>query len=312
MESYFTNKNLFNLILKWKIYLAIIVLFAGICAIVFSSPFFIEPKFESSAILYPASPVTFSDESETEQMLEILASSNIMFQIIDAFDLAKHYDIDTEDRAYIHKITRAYRSNVSFNKTANEAVEISVRDKDPGKASAIVDSLISFYNQKLLDLNKQKSIEHVVIFRDEMIERQKEIDSLSRVLTKIRKEYGILHMPSQVEIYTEAITMGRGLNEARDVLTGWKKMGAEYQKTDSLFFYAISDFHKNKVAHDKSVRDTQKIQTYTHVVSSPFPADKKVYPVRWAIVLFSMLGAFFAGLLVISLIEGQKAKIEKN
>lgn len=308
MESYFTTKNLFNLLLKWKFYLAGLVVIAGVSAVIFSSPFFIEPKFESSAVIYPASSVTFSDESETEQMLEILASSDVMFKLMEDFDLPMHYDINPDEDEFLHKIMRAYRNNVNFSKTANEAVEISVRDKDPQIASDIVDSLISYYNAKLLNLNKQKSIEHVKIFRDEMEKRQNEIDSLGAVLTNIRQEFGILHMPSQVEKYTEAINMGRGLNEAREVLSGWKKMGAEYQKTDSLFYYAIADFHVNKVAFDRSVRDTQKIQTFTHVVSHPFPADKKAYPVRWAIVVFSMLGAFFAGLIVVSLIEGNKAK----
>jgi len=61
-----------------------------------------------------------------------------------------------------------------------------------------------------------------------------------------------------------------------------------------------------KNIYENAERDSKKIQTYAHVVSKPFPADKKTYPVRWLIVLISVLGAFFAGVIIISVIEGSK------
>ena len=242
MESFFKTQSLFNLILKWKFHLAGFVILAGILAIIFSSDFFIKPKYESSAVIYPSGMKSFSDESETEQMLEIISSNDIMFKLIETFDLPKHYDIDREQKQYIHKIVKAFQGNVSFKKTANEAVEIVVRDENPQIASDMVDSIISFYNEKVLNINKLKSAELVVIYKNEMIKRNAEIDSLSSVITRLRKEYGILHMPAQVEKFTEAIYLGKSLNEAREVLGGWKEMGSEYQKTDSLFFYAIADY----------------------------------------------------------------------
>lgn len=307
MESYYSTKNIFNLIVKWKYHLLGLILISGILSVVFSSDSFITPKYESNAILYPAS-TTGTLDSEAEQMLEILTSSDIMFKVIEAFNLPEHYGIKENEKNYLHKIIKAYKNNVKFNKTANQAVEITVRDKAPLIASNIIDSLIVFYNRKLLNLKKEKSKELVYIFKDHLNKKQKEIDSLAKELTNIRKEYGILHMSSQVEKITEAIYMGRSSKEASEILDGWKEKGAEYHRTDSLFSYAIADYQEIKTSYEYAVRDTRKFQTYTHVVSYPFPSDKKAYPKRWIICLFSVLGALFTGLIVVSIIDSQKVK----
>ena len=116
-------------------------------------------------------------------------------------------------------------------------------------------------------------------------------------------------MEAQVKKYTEAIYMGKSLDEARMVLGNWKEFGANYQKNDSLFYYAISDFHIIKTIYENSMRDAGKVQTYAHIISKPFPADKKTYPIRWLIVLFSMIGSFLAGTIIISIVEGSKKQI---
>ncbi len=310
MENLFTTKSIFRLLIKWKYHLAVLIAMAAVLSIVLSSPVFIEPKFESSAIIYPASHVTFSDESETEQMIEILASTDIMFKIIDAFDLIEHYGYDKNERHLIHKITRDFKKNVRFNKTSYEAIEIVVRDKDPFIAAAIADSIISFYNQKVLDLNKEKSKELVVIYRHEMKKKEKEVDSLAKEITKIRENYGILHLSSQVERLTEAIYQGRAIAGAHKVLEGWKKAGADYHRLDSLFSFALYDYNKLKSHYEAAVRDTIKIQTYSHVISKPFPTDKKSYPVRWVIVMFSVFGVFLISIIIIAIIDSRNIKNE--
>ncbi|MEI7663699.1 MAG: hypothetical protein WCK34_15940, partial [Bacteroidota bacterium] len=46
--------------------------------------------------------------------------------------------------------------------------------------------------------------------------------------------------------------------------------------------------------------------TYVNVLSKPFVPDKKGYPIRWLIVVFSTLAAFFLAILIIGLIERTK------
>ncbi|NCU32967.1 MAG: hypothetical protein EOM23_08570, partial [Candidatus Moranbacteria bacterium] len=54
MDGYFNNINLFNLIWKRRNHIATIVAISILAAIIFSSPFFLPPRYKSFAILYPA------------------------------------------------------------------------------------------------------------------------------------------------------------------------------------------------------------------------------------------------------------------
>lgn len=306
MESYYKTKSIFKLLIKWKWHLLVIVVIAAGLAALFSSSIFIKPRFKSSAIVYPANLVVLSEESETEQMIELIQSTDIKFQIIDCFELDEHYGISKDDANYKAKILKTFDGNVSFQKTPNEALVITVVDIDPQVASDMVDSIISFYNKMVLSLHVEKSLEIVEIYKNEYNKKLVEIDSLSQQLKSFRTEYGLLDLTAQVEKYTEAIYMGRSLDEAREVLGNWQEYGAMYQKTDSLYYYAISDMHEAKTTYEDAIRDAEKQQSFAHVVSKPFPADKKSYPIRWLIVLFSVVGAFLAGVIVISLIEGNK------
>ena len=87
MENYFSNKNLIDLVWKWKIHLMVIGILAGIISIIFSGPTFIKPKFKSFAVVYPVNIEEYSEESNTEQMLEIFNSGDIRDQIIEKFEL---------------------------------------------------------------------------------------------------------------------------------------------------------------------------------------------------------------------------------
>jgi len=307
MESYFKTKSIFKLIFKWKWHLLILIIIAGALGALFSSTWFIEPKYKSTAVVYPANITPSSEESESEQMLELLQSDDIKFEVIEAFDLYEHYDVSKDDDNHIWKILKYYNGNITVTKTPNEAIIISAVDKDPQIASDIVDSIITYYDKKVLRLNTLKSEEIVKIYKAEYLKKLDEIDSLGNILKTYRTKYGMLDMSAQVEKYTEAIYMGKSLNEARQVLGNWQEFGADYNKNDSLFYYALADMHVSKVIYEEALRDAHKVQTYAHIVSKPYPADKKSYPVRWLIVLFSVVGAFFAGTIIISLIEGYKS-----
>ncbi len=292
--------------MKWKWHLLVLAVVAGGLGALFSSSWFIKPKFKSTAVVYPANIAPLSEESESEQMLELLQSDDIKFEVIDAFDLYEHYGVDPDGSNHVSKIIKTYDGNVNITKTPNEAIVITAFDIDPQMASDIIDSIIAYYNLKVLDLNISKSKEIVTIYKREYNKKIKEVDSLANILKTFRTQYGMLDLTAQVEKYTEAISNGRTLDEAHEVLGNWEEYGAEYSKNDSLFYYALSDMHTAKTIYEGSLRDSEKMQTYAHVVSKPYPADKKSFPVRWVIVLFSVLGGFLAGTIIISIIEGIK------
>jgi len=301
---------MFELISKWKIHLLIISVVAGGLGVLFSSSIFITPKYSSHGVLYPANISPLSEESETEQMLELIQSQDIRFRIFDAFDLASHYEIPENDPHYLTKLNKRFEGNVNFRKTENEAVMVVVLDEDPQIASDMVDSIIAFYNQKVLNLNKEKSVELVRVYNNHLNRKQTEIDSLSRIVKKYRKDNNMLDFGIQTKEYTRAIANGKSFGDTKESLQNLRDFGSDFMITDSLLWNAMSDYHEIKQVLEITIRDTTKTITYAHVVAEPFAADKKEYPKRWIFVFFSVLGALFAGVVVLIFID--RARISKH
>jgi diguanylate cyclase (GGDEF)-like protein len=92
---------------------------------------FITPKFKSFGIVYPSNISSYSDESETEQMLQILQSGDIRDSVIRKFNLSKHYEIDSTYKYFVSTIIWEYSQNVKVSKTPYEGINIEVMDKDP-------------------------------------------------------------------------------------------------------------------------------------------------------------------------------------
>ena len=90
MDNNFNNLSLVQLVLKWKWHIIIITVVAALCGAIFSSSLFITPLYKSVAVAYPANISPYSDESETEQMLEIINSRSIMDSVIEKYEEHLH------------------------------------------------------------------------------------------------------------------------------------------------------------------------------------------------------------------------------
>jgi capsule polysaccharide export protein KpsE/RkpR len=73
-----------------------------------------------------------------------------------------------------------------------------------------------------------------------------------------------------------------------------------------LYFAASDAYNKLKENYENALKDVTKELTYTNYVSSPVPSDKKVYPVRWLIVLITTVATFIFALIIIMLLENSR------
>src|SRR3989304_3194634 len=89
------NFDLLNIILKWKITLTVVIVLAIVLSAVFSSPFFIKPKYKSTAVIYPSNLMPYSQESPTEQMLQLFQSDSVFNHVAEYFRLIRHYGLDS-------------------------------------------------------------------------------------------------------------------------------------------------------------------------------------------------------------------------
>ncbi len=314
MNNFFDNQRIFELIWKRKFHFIIIGIIAIILASVFSGPGFIRPKYKSTARIYPTNLGEMSEESKTEQMMEILNSNVVKFRMFDAFGGKDIFKIDKEDPHYLTYIMANYNKNIKASKTPNETVEIKVMAYDPQIASDMCDSIIRFYNQAVGNMYRAKNWELVLISQNQLQKKQREADSLIARLNQIRTETGIVDVVSQVpEVtrgYVKALVEGGNnstdINRIKDIFHNTLQKGAEVRSLEVSFDHVLQEIERIKAIYELNLNEYEKDITYSHVVEFPFAADEKSYPVRWIIVFFSTLSAVFLALLVFLVLDYKK------
>jgi uncharacterized protein involved in exopolysaccharide biosynthesis len=314
MDNYFNSSNLVKLIGKWRYHLLIIVGVAAVFAAIFSGPTFITPMYKSYAVAYPANVEPYSEESTTEQMLQILNSQDIVDSIIKKFDLAKHYEIDPDYKYYQTVMLYEYHQNVNISKTPFESVLIEVYDKDPVVARNMVNAILDFYNKKISHLHKSKYGEVVDMYKEQLRRKRVVLDSLKQVLYVLGTEYGLVEYSVQSQEIMRGYLKTVYGNNARDINTKEVKRLLDNMEIKSGQLIEVVQMIQDesrtyvevKLDYEMNVRFLHANMTYANVVTSPFVADKKSYPVRWIVVVVASLAAFIFALLVILFLDTRR------
>lgn len=309
MEDYFTSKNILNILYRWKNHLLIIVAAAVILAAFFSSPIFITPLFKSVAFVYPSNIAPYSDESETEQMMQILQSKDIRDSIIKKFDLPAHYGIDREYKYYTTTMLLEYGKKIKISKTPYEAIEIEAMDKDPMFACNIVNEIMNQCNLKIGGLQKEKYLEVVKDYSLVTDQKKKELDSIENKANELGTKYGLLDFPSQTREVMRAFLSGGSYIKGQEVAKLKKNLeekGASRELLSNMIITGSREYSILKAGLDQAVLNYHRDFTFMNVLSKPFPADKKSYPVRWIIVLASALASLVLSIMVIGVIDSRR------
>ena len=295
MDKYFNNTPLLNAVLKWKWHIIVITLIAAVAGAVFSGPNFITPKYKSEAIVYPRGVIEFSDETFTEQMLQVMESQDIMDSVIAVFDLMKHYEIDPEYQFAKTALVGEYRDRVSISKTPYDAVKIRVLDKDPEIAYAMVNEIIRLYNVKFNEIHKSKKWENAKMYEKNLARKYGFIDSLKRELARITNDGNMINY----------LYLSKG-NSIAYFSEGDKNNSGNISDAIALVELIASEtaaYSEIKIEYEREIRQAEGVMTFTNLVSRPYIADKKAYPVRWVIVALCGIGAFLFSILIAASIE---------
>ena len=315
MENIFSNMNLFKIMIKWRLHLIVVLAAAVGLSVLFSSSWFIKPKYKSTAVLYPSNLIPYSSETPTELMLQIFRSDDIRDSLITKFNLTSHYDIDKNDRYYYTTVIKEFESNVDVRKTEYESVVIDILDNDPAIACNMVKEMVNLFNKKARKLQRDKSEEILKINEIQLEQKQTQIDTLKKKLDNLRMEYGILDYKVQtkesMKAYYKMIGGGNvkgNMSSVTGTIDNLKTKGGDFILLSDLFNAATTAYNKLKEDYENALKDVTKELTYTNYVSSPIPADKKTYPVRWLIVVITTLTTLIFAMIIIMLLENAKKK----
>ena len=295
MDKYFDNTPILKAIFKFKWHIIAITILAAALGAFFSGPNFKTPKYKSEAVVYPNGRAEFSDETFTEQMLQVMDSQEILDSVAEAFDLMQHYKIDNDYQFAKTALIGEYRDRVSISKTPYDAVKIKVLDEDPEIACAMVNEIIRLYNVKFSEIHKSKKWENVRMYEKNLARKYNFIDSLKRDLAQIANNgnminYLYLSKGNSIAYFSEGEN-----NNAEDIANAIALV--------ELIASETAAYSEIKIEYEREIRQADGDITYLNVVSKPFVAEKKSYPVRWIIVALCGISAFLLSVLSVITIE---------
>ena len=316
-DSSGTNFSSFRLIsfaiTHWKP-LMIVSIIAFLFSIVIS--LLITPLFRSSVVMFPTSSLSvsealvstsgsdsrsgilsFGEEEETEQLLQMLNSDEIKEKLIDKYNLLEHYGIDPASKIKYTLLYSKIKKYISFKKTEYMSVRIDVLDKDPVLAADMANEIASLLDSTINRMQRKRAEEAYKIVAEEYHQLQEEITVLEDSLRTIG-QMGIYDVEAQSQGLNEAwlAAQSSGNRELADKLEKQIQVLGEYGG-DYLF---LKEFLKNEsdrlsLLKDKFTRarvDLEQKLPNAFIVNQARVAEKKSVPRRSYIVILSTISAF--------------------
>jgi len=292
----------------------VITIVAAVVGAIFSGSTFITPLYKAEAVAYPANINSYSDESETEQMLQILQSQDIVDSMIIKFDLLNDYKIDPQYPYWKSVLMQEYHEKVKISKTPYEAISIVVMDQDPVQSADMANEILHLYDEKVALLHKSKRYEVIKMYEKQLHSKLQLIDSLQNRLQVLGTQYGLIDysvqsqeiMKGYLKTFDGSNNAGVNTKGVTELKRNIEELGGELLTVVEMLQNESRTYVDIKVDYEQEMRFYRSNLTYSNIISRPFPADKKAYPVRWIIVALSGLGALLISILVIFAIENKK------
>ena len=322
-ETYYFNQiHLINSVKKWKKPLLIIVIATAVISIVVS--LLIQDKFQSSVILYPTTTssiskalisenyagkediLAFGDIEQAEQLIQILNSDEIRERIVKKYHLLEHYCIDPDDQYKNTKLNKKYQDNISFKLTKYMAVEIKVLDYNADTAALMANDIALLLDTVKNRMRRDIARDAFRIVEREYFYQREYVQHLEDSLTTLR-QHGVIDYESQAERITEqmatAILQGKqsAVNALEEKLKILSKYGGAYVSIRDQLEYEKKQLTFIHAKYQEAKVDAENNLQHKFIVNKAFPAEKPIYPIRWLIVVVSVLSVFTLTILTLLL-----------
>lgn len=325
----FDSSNIILFAWKWRKPLLIVSLVAAIVAVIFSSPYFVKPRFKSTVIVFPTTtysvskallPQTsatkaqdvleFGEEQQADQLLQILKSDEIRSRIIDKYDLMNHYNIKESHPYRVTQLHKKYNNNISFRRTEYMSIEIKVLDTSADTAAMIANDIAALLDEVKHRIQQERAQKALKIVENEYNQMREELKEMENFLTELRFK-GVHDYERQAGALTEQlgrsiIQTGLKSEKTRDIqnkLDTLAKYGGLYVSLRDEASLLQEEFVKVKTKLAQARVDVSEQLPTVFTVNEAFPAERKTYPKRSLIVAVSFFSALLFTLIIIIVVE---------
>lgn len=309
---------------------------AGVLAIVLSIlvSYQITPLFKSEVVLFApssASPtkylfsnnyvsrlglLSFGEEEQVEQMMQILASNELRDRIIDQYNLVEHYQIDTAQQYHKTKLYQKYNGSISTRRTKYLSIVVEVLDEDPVMAANIANSISQQVDTIINRIHRDRAIVALEVIsdqKDEIVHKLAQLEDSLRYL----HAHGMFHYENQTERLAEAYAYAlkdgnmAGAQRVKKAMDDIVPYASKYITIRDRSNYYKAQLNYIEQRYYEARIEAEQILPQKYVVDWAVPSDKKDSPKKSIIVFTStMATVIFAYILLLILDAIKKYKAQ--
>ncbi|GDX48547.1 hypothetical protein LBMAG25_13650 [Bacteroidota bacterium] len=308
--------ELIRLILRWKKPILILCALATITAVIVSDPHIIKPKFKSTSVFFAASPNMtssqtlfvdnnaeyFGSSDDIDRLLSIANSAPLKSYIVHKYKLFDVYKIDSANTEYPnYKVMKELEENYTAFRNDKGAVEITVFDTDKERAAIMCNEIVAKVDEMNNNIILENKRRILAIYNTKINEKQEQIKVLNDSIVSVKMM----------------------LQGAPSGPASLRNSGSENSsRTPELLDQQLKLLEDQKKAGLKELNNTIGLaEQYRSTINTNIPtvfilekayaAEKKSKPIRWIIVLGSLLAALSGSIIMAWCIEKFRAIKQK-
>ncbi|MFN4881885.1 MAG: hypothetical protein ACK5AS_02835 [Bacteroidota bacterium] len=308
--------ELIRLILRWKKPILILCALATITAVIVSDPHIIKPKFKSTSVFFAASPNMtssqtlfvdnnaeyFGSSDDIDRLLSIANSAPLKSYIVQKYKLFDVYKIDSANTEYPnYKVMKELEENYTAFRNDKGAVEITVFDTDKERAAIMCNEIVAKVDEMNNNIILENKRRILAIYNTKINEKQEQIKVLNDSIVSVK-------MMLQGSPSGPASLRNSGSeNSSRtpELLDQQLKLLEDQKKA------GLKELN-NTIGLAEQYRSTINTNIPTvFILEKAYAAEKKSKPIRWIIVLGSLLAALSGSIIMAWCIEKFRAIKQK-
>lgn len=354
MSNEYSLIHVLKVLARWKKHILIATGVVALLSVIWT---LLKPNYyKSTAIVYAASPTLANPDpigggeklyyiygtgEDLDRLFSLANSSQVKSYIINKFNLAGHYEIDTTTAKGKAKLFTKFNKLYETKKTKYDGLELSIEDTDPIQARDMVTAARMKIEEIAQRIIKESQYMLLGALKEGIQNQEDILQSKGDSLTKLKDKYQIYDSYSQAKAFAEVTTTNEtslasmeaqvkamekyrlrrdSINKIKSKIEGLKQ---KIIKTDSIiksFNEGVLSVRLMEVEQNKGVEEIalekerlKKLQasynksfTALHILEKEEIPVEKSRPKRSIIVLGLTFLAFVLSCLGVLLIEGTK------
>lgn len=177
----------------------------------------------------------YGSGEDIDRILTVGNSHNVIDFLIDSFDLWTVYKIKPGTPKAKFKMRKAFRENYNILLTKQDALELSIEDKDPERAAAMANAATHFIDHEVKSIIKNSQISLAASYQRSINSKEKLMQNNLDTLILYRAKTGIYNSGGQTEILATRVTeVTNSVEREKAALESLKKNSLSNKLRDSI------------------------------------------------------------------------------